>query len=343
LSLRNAEWLERELERALPAPYFHGVLTLPPALRGIAQRGDREARAIYGLLFRAGRSALAETAEEELGERGRLGLTLILHTWNARFGWHPHLHAIVTAGALSPCGTRWLRPRSGRSLFPLDVLRARFRAALLAELAKLERGEARDRARAEERGERAPPPLATVAELTRVRARLGRDYLHVFAKATLSQEEAFQYVARYTSRGGFSNARLESHDPETGAVVYRSKHGDAVACSGLELAERFLKHLLPRGFHRIRRYELLAPRNRTRNLAQARAALGAEPFEPPSTGEQGLEGLSYTERFYKERGLDLRRCPRPGCEGHVTQRRLARRPTPFAELHRPPRARAVPP
>jgi hypothetical protein len=330
-SLKSADWLEKELERALPVNYFHGVLTLPPALRPAAERGDRAAERVYRLLFWAARSALDETAWEELGERGPLlGLTLILHTWNSRLESHAHVHAIVTGGALSRCGTHWLEAKAGRSLFPLDVLRERYRAALLTEVAREERADRKAAREAERKGEVAPQPLFGEGEAARVRRALERDYLHVFAKATLNQEEAFRYVARYTSRGGFGNHQLESYDPETGAVVFRTKHGQTVRCSAEELVRRLLLHLLPHGFHRIRRYALLAPRGRTPRLAQARAAQGAPPLE---AAEEDESGLSPTERFYLERGVDLNCCPRPGCGGRILRLQIGRRPVPLGQLH----------
>ena len=342
MSLRNDAWLEDELERALPVPYFRGVLTAPPVLRALALRGERQAARVYGVLFRAARRALRETAAGELGEQGLLGLTLILHTWNAEFDYHPHLHAIVTAGALSRCGTRWLQPAPGRSLFPLDALQERYREALLAEFTKeLERGRKLAELAAAH-GEHAPAWLVSAEEGQQVLRRLRRiGYLHVFAKATLNQEQAFRYVARYTSRGGFSNARLESYDREADCVVYRSKHGKQIECTSQALLERFVLHLLPRGMHRIRRSELIAPRSRKLRLAQARAALNAPPL--PAEAEDEDEGLGPTARFYLRQGVDLRRCPHPGCKGEVWSRKLARRSVPLGQLHARLRSPRVPP
>ena len=336
LLLAGERWLRAELARSLPVAYYHLVLTLPPGLRPIAERGPAEARVVYGALFRAVRRAIEACGRAELGEASaRFSITEVLHTWNASFAYHPHVHAIVSAGALGEGG--WLEPRPGRSLFPDDVLRAAYRVAFADELVRL--------AQLAERGRRGGLELRA-GELARLLAGIGRDYQHVYAKALLDPEQAFRYLARYTARVGFSDHRLIAYDPAgRGQVVFGTKHGEAVRCSRSELAARFACHVLPRGFHRVRRYGLFAPCKQRVSLAAARAALRAA-YPARAADCEAPEVLrpdgSFVRRFFRERGVDLDRCPRPGCGGILVSRPLDPVYLDASELHEgqrgPPRA-----
>jgi len=336
LLLAGERWLRAELARSLPVAYYHLVLTLPPGLRPLAERGPEEARIVYGALFRAVRRTIEACGRAELGDASaRFSITEVLHTWNASFAYHPHVHAIVSAGALGESG--WLEPRPGRSLFPDDVLRAAYRAAFAEELVAL--------ARLAERGRRGGLELRE-GELARLLAGLERDYQHVYAKAVLDPEQAFRYLARYTARVGFSNHRLIGYDAAgPGRVVYGTKHGEEVSCSRAELAARFARHVLPRGFHRVRRYGLLAPRKQRASLAAARSALRvAYPERADDCAEPEIvrpDG-SFVRRFFREQGVDLDRCPRPGCGAILVSRPLDPVYLDASQLHEgrrgPPRA-----
>ena len=334
LLLDGERWLRAELSRALAVAYYHVVLTLPPALRVVAARSPAHKQAAYGLLFRAARAAIEATARAELDDpRAQLALTLVLHTWNGRFAYHPHVHAIVSAGALSGGGAdeeRWLEPRPGRSLLPTDALRVAFRAALVAETRAVAQGdalEAKAKAKAKGLGLSESEAEALIEELASEET-----YQHAFAKATLDPELALRYLARYVSRVGFNNRRLISYEPAgAGWVVYRAKDGQEVGCTRVQFVERFAAHVLPRGFHRVRRYGLIATRGQKERLERARAAIAREhPERAPARDEGEGEnpgpdpdpapapaplGGSFVERFYLEQGVDLSLCPR--CQGRL--------------------------
>jgi hypothetical protein len=151
----------------------------------------------------------------------------------------------------------------------------------------------------------------------------------------MDPEEALRYLARYTGRPGFSDARLVSYDPKgPGEVLYRTKLDEDVRCTRADFVRRLLPHVLPRGFHRVRRYGLLAPRGQTERVAAARRALGGEP-RPAAGGEDRRAGGSFVHRFYLELGVDLTRCP--ACNGLLYSSRVAPLPLDLGALHaRPP-------
>lgn len=301
-ALAGERWVVRTAERTLPIRYYHVVLTVPAALRPLFLA---DPRALYPLLFRAASAAIRSVAAEAL--EATIGYTQVLHTWNRRGLFHPHLHAIVSAGGLAPDG-RWRSVPRAKSLLPLDRLRARFQHELLAGLDELRTlGELSLPADHRDLGDD-DDAWAAFVDLLR------RPLWEVYAKQTLERaEQAFRYLARYTTRVGVTNARVAAFDPRTNQVLFETKKGERFLIAGAELIRRLLLHVLPRGLHRVRHYGLLAPRNQAL-LAQARAALGCDP---PPAPEARKKPESARELVLRLTGVDLARCPNCAALLHV--------------------------
>lgn len=272
----SERWVESAMARALPVRYFHVVLTVPAEARGLFFQNQRS---LYRLLFSAGKDAVLDTARERLDAQP--GATAVLHTWNGQGLLHPHLHVIVTAGGLTKDGEWAELEDDDESLLPLDRLRAIFRGRLLAGLdARYRQGELR-----------LPTPGqgdagqddAAWGELL---ARIEKPLWHVYAKRTLEgAEDAFRYLARYTTRVGITNSRIVGFDPATRTVEFRTKHDELLQLDATEFVRRFTLHVLPKGLHRISHWGLFAPRNGRNRLPLARAALARRRAEAADEGE----------------------------------------------------------
>jgi hypothetical protein len=283
------QWLaEREAE-LLPVAYYHVVFTLPAALAEIAFQNKA---AVYDLLFTAAAKTLTTIAADPKHLGARIGCTAVLHTWSSSLTHHPHVHIIVPGGGLSPDGSRWIACRPGFFL-PVRLLSRLFRRLFLEGLAAL-----RDAGRLSFFGDLSP--LADKPAFDAAIAPLRRSEWVVYAKRPFAGPEAvLAYLARYTHRVAISNSRLLALD-EAGVTFkwkdYRIKARDRLKTMTLDAGEfirRFLMHVLPDRFHRIRHYGLNASAVRARNIehirdlmtkpktASERAPLDAEP-EPPS-------------------------------------------------------------
>jgi len=269
------DWMAARAEDLLPVEYFHVVFTLPAE---IAQIAFWNKKTVYGLLFRASAETVMTIAADPKRLGARIGMTSVLHTWGAALTHHPHIHMIMPGGGLSPEGTRWVACKPGfflhvrvlsrlfRRLF-LDGLLALHRAGGLAFYGDLERLE---------------NPDAFTAWLAPFR----KSEWVVYAKPPFGGPEAvLAYLSRYTHRVAISNHRLISADAETVAFRwkdYRIKSGDrqkVMRLSTPEFIRRFLVHVLPDGFHRIRHYGLLASATRKATIARIRDLLGQRPPE----------------------------------------------------------------
>ena len=262
----------------LPVPYFHDVFTLPHELNPLISYGQRNQRALLGLLFDATAQTLLAFGQSDLG--GRVGFTLLLHTWDQRLRAHFHLHCLIACGALSNDGSRWIA--GGRQfLFPVHGLSKMFRGKYLDGLAELlGRGQLD-----------LPPQLRELAEDDRRRRwlrRLRKKPWVVYSQAPFAgPRKLLDYLGRYTHRVAISNHRLLNC--EDGQVRYRyrdRRDGDRLKTDVLPAAEflhRFLQHVLPDRFLRIRHYGLLANRGKQKHLAQCRTLLGTQP---PKADEQ---------------------------------------------------------
>ena len=281
------QWLaEREAE-LLPVAYYHVVFTLPAAVAEIAFHNKA---AVYDLLFRAAAETLTTIAADPKHLGARVGCTAVLHTWGSALTHHPHVHVIVPGGGLSTDGSRWVACRPGFFL-PVRVLSRLFRRLFLEGLAALHAA-----SRLVFFGN-----LATLAKKPAFDAALAplrRCEWVVYAKRPFAGPEAvLAYLARYTHRVAISNSRLLALD-DAGVTFrwkdYRVKGRDRQKTMMLDAGEfirRFLMHVLPGGFHRIRHYGLFASAARARNIARIRSLLTppAADRAPPGASAEELK------------------------------------------------------
>jgi Zn finger protein HypA/HybF involved in hydrogenase expression len=267
-SRASARWLEARQAELLPIPYFHVVFTLPHALNPLAQGNPR---VLYTLLFQAAAETLLAFGHDPRYLGGTIGVTAILHTWSQTLTDHLHVHCLVTSGALSRDHTRWIRGRA-TFLFPVKALSVVFRAKYLAHLHRaFTAGQLTFAA--------GTAPLADAGRFTALLATLRATPWVVYAKRPFAgPERVLRYLGRYTHRIAISNARLVRCTD--GVVQFHWKdYADrgrtkVMALSVEEFLRRFLLHVLPRGFVRIRHFGLLANRHRRATIARARHLLG---------------------------------------------------------------------
>ncbi len=274
-------WLEAREAELLPLAYYHVVFTLPAPIGDIAFQNKA---VVYDILFKAASQTLLTIAADPKHLGARLGLTAVLHTWGSALTHHPHVHCIVPGGGLSPDGQRWVSCRP-RFFLPVRVLSRLFRRLFLDQLAA---------AHAERRltffG--ALAGLADRAAFCARRAPLRRAEWVVYAKRPFAgPQSVLAYLARYPHRVAISNSRLVSLDDNGVTFRWKDYRADGQARRKLmtlapgEFIRRFLIHVLPAGFHRIRHYGLFANAARAANLAKARALLQAPSPSPADPGE----------------------------------------------------------
>ncbi len=283
------DWLAERQAELLPVPYFHVVFTLPATIADIAYQNKA---AIYAILFKATAETLITIAADPKHLGARIGLTAVLHTWGSALTHHPHVHCIVPGGGLSPGGERWISCRAGFFL-PVRVLSRLFRRLFLDKLAAAHHGGHLhffgDHAALAERRAFA----AYLAPLRKIEWVVYAKRLFVGPQAVLA------YLSRYTHRVAIANSRLIACDDN--AVTFkwkdyrargRQRHKVMTLVHG-EFIRRFLIHVLPDGFHRIRHYGLFANGGRADNLARARQLLGLPPrqSEPCDTNADTDEPL----------------------------------------------------
>jgi hypothetical protein len=261
-------WLEARQNDLLPVEYYHVVFTLPAPVAALAWHNKA---VIYNLLFEIAAQTLCTIAADPQHLGARIGATLVLHTWGSALTHHPHVHGIVPGGGLSPDGQRWIACR--RHFFlPVRVLSRLFRRRFLDAL-----GAAHRNGKLRFFGECAA--LAEATAFARWMAPLRQCEWVVYAKRPFAGPEAvLAYLSRYTHRVAISNRRLVAMD-ERGVTFrwkdYRAKvqMHKTMTLGANEFMRRFLLHVLPSGFHRIRHYGLFANAGRKANLAKARALL----------------------------------------------------------------------
>jgi hypothetical protein len=328
-STATTAWVAARQEELLPVPYFHNVFTLPHELNSLILYSERNQRALLGLLFDATAQTLLEFGRSDLG--GKIGFTLVLHTWDQRLRAHFHLHGLIASGALAHDGSRWIA--GGRQfLFPVRGLSKMFRAKYLDGLASLLETDQLD----------VPPQLAELADVqTRRRwlRRLRKKSWVVYSQAPFAgPRKLLDYLGRYTHRVAISNHRILCC--ERGEVRYRyrdRRDGDRLKMDVLpaeEFIRRFLRHVLPDRFLRIRHYGLLANRGKQKHLAQCRELLGAQApkaDEGPQTAAEWMRVLV---------GVDITCCP--GCGGPLHRELLRRSPGSPADACLPPQPQRIP-
>jgi len=276
------EWLVDRQADLLPVPYFHVVFTLPRPLADIAYHNKA---VVYDLLLKVAAETLITIAADPKHLGARIGLTAVLHTWGSPLTHHPHAHIIVPGGGLSPDGQHWIACRP-RFFLPVPVLSALFRRLFLARLTTVYQA-GRLQFFADQ---------AALAEPAVFKARLAamrKAKWVVYAKPPFGGPGAvLAYLSRYTHRIAIANSRLVAFDGQRVTFKwkdYRAKTENRYKLMTLDVDEfirRFLIHVLPDGFHRIRHYGLLANANRTANIALARQLLGV-PDPAPTTEETG--------------------------------------------------------
>lgn len=270
------KWLEGRLERVLPTHHFHVVFTLPEPLRAVALANPK---LIYDLLFSAATETLQDLAATRLG--ARLGITAVLHTWTREMLLHPHLHCVVTGGGLALDGSRWVACRDAY-LFPVHVMGALFRGKFLDGLVRAHRT---DTLRFVGSSAHLADPLA----FAKMRNQLYGTHWVVFAKRPFGgPRQVLAYLARYTHRVAISDARIRTLTEDR--VVISTRKGRTCTIHPDEFIRRFLLHVLPPSFRKIRHYGLFAPASVNTRFVTARRLLDAaghpydtRPYEP---GEQ---------------------------------------------------------
>ena len=267
------DWMLARVEDLLPVEYFHVVFTLPAQIADIAYQNKA---AVYGLLFSASAQTLLTIAADPKHLGARIGMTSVLHTWGSAMMHHPHVHVIVPGGGLSPDGSRWINCQPGFFL-PVKVLSRLFRRLFIEGLTRLHKA---GKLRFFEDLAKLADPDTFAAHL----APLRKTNWVVYAKPPFGGPEAvLAYLSRYTHRVAISNHRLISADANTVAFRwkdYRIKKGDRMKVMRLstdEFIRRFLIHVLPSGFHRIRHAGFLANGIRRDRISKIRRLLDAAP------------------------------------------------------------------
>lgn len=290
-------WLAEREADLLPVGYFHVVFTLPAEVADVAYQNKA---VVYDLLFRAASETMLTIAADPKHLGARIGITAVLHTWGSAMTHHPHVHMIVPGGGIAPDSTRWISSRPV-FLLPVRVLGALFRRLFLARLIQLyDAGRLAFFGSAAHFTER----RAFLRQLAPVR----KKRWVVYAKPPFAGPQAvLAYLSRYTHRVAISNRRLIAFD-KTGVTMrykdYRREGADRQRVMTLptdEFIRRFLLHVLPRGFHRIRHYGLLAASSRKVSLALARKLLGTAPPVDETTPDDQSD----------------QRPPCPCCGGHM--------------------------
>jgi hypothetical protein len=301
-ALAQETWIEAEHARLLDVPHFHVVFTLPAELRPLAAFARR---VVFDTLLRVAARTLAAFAKSRLD--ATLGATLVLHTWNRKLEFHPHVHAIVTGGGLSKDGARWSAAHRA-FLFPIKTMSKVFRAKMLAAL----RRDYRQGCFTRFRDFQDPEGFARLA-----RAVMKVDW-YSYAKPSFKRAAyVVEYLGRYTHRVGLANSRLLAVSDR--AVTFRTKGAATTAVDPVTLLRRFVQHVLPSGFHKIRHLGLYASRPKRE---RARALLGSR-VTPRTT-------RSWHQRLRALTGRDLTRCPLCHSPMHLRPLPVARAPPPVA-------------
>lgn len=294
------DWMQARMEDLLPVPYFHVVFTLPSQIADIAYQNKA---VVYDLLFKTSSQTLLTIAADPKHLGARIGMTSVLHTWGSAMTHHPHVHVIVPGGGMAPDGTRWIRCRKGFFL-PVKVLSRLFRRLFLEGLIKLHKA----------------GKLCFFGNLAPLSDHDAfKSYLEpqrntnwvVYAKPPFGGPEAvLAYLSRYTHRVAISNHRLVSTDTDTVAFRwkdYRIKRGDRMKVMRLstdEFIRRFLIHVLPTGFHRIRHTGFLANGIRRKRIEEIRSLIDYNPEPDQTVCDESQSDLTEQDMH--------RKCPKCG-------------------------------
>jgi Putative transposase/Transposase zinc-binding domain len=301
-SLARAKWLEDRQAELLEVGYFHVVFTVPQEIADIAYQNKE---LVLGILFRITAETLRTIAADPKHLGAEIGFFAFLHSWGQNLQFHPHLHCVVPGGGLSPDGERWVSCRRPDFFLPVRVLSSLFQRLFLEALQT-----AFDSGQLQffHSLEHLRKPMAFARHLAKAEA---HDWV-VYAKRPFAgPQQVLDYVGRYTHRVAISNNRLL--DIEGDQVQFKWKdyrHGDQIKTMTLsadEFIRRFLLHVMPNGFHRIRYYGFLGNRYRNKKLAQCRRLLGMQMAERPADAPKPEK--DYYERYEELTGRSLRQCP----------------------------------
>ena len=302
-SLARAQWIEHRTAEILECEYFHVVFTVPADVAAIALQNKAQ---VYGILFRATAETLRTIAADPQHLGAEIGFFAVLHSWGQTLVHHPHLHCVVPGGGLSPDGARWIACRPGFFL-PVRVLSRLFRRLFLQDLqAAYDAGTLR-----------LVGPLEALQRRpawTRALAALRQTEWVVYAKRPFAgPQQVVDYLGRYTHRVAISNHRLLEMGQSEVRFTYKDYRTDVqhqpktMTLTATEFIRRFLLHVLPAGFHRIRYYGFLAARHRREKLARCRQLLGATgPITLPADATSPTD---YRDRTEALTGKSLRLCP----------------------------------
>jgi hypothetical protein len=312
-ALAQQKWIAARAERLLPVQHFHVVWTLPSELRSIIQYRPRQ---LFDALFAAASETLLELGRTRL--EAELAVTMVLHTWTRDLRFHPHVHALVSAGGLASNGSRW-KPSRAKYLFPVEVMGSLLRGKMMAILRKLHT----------EGLFRGFELFADPEAFDRWMARLARTRWVVFAKKPFRRvEHVLEYLGRYTHRVAIANSRIV--DLRNDLVTFRTKNGKTVSLEPVEFLRRFVRHVLPDALHKIRHYGLYAGAHAA-ELSVARQVLAAAPIGTPALSASPPP-LATAELL----AADQLHCPRCG-------QLLERRPAASPRSRAPPSAWGLPP
>lgn len=287
----RASWLEARKAEILNVPYFHVVFTLPPSVAEIAFQNKA---VIYALLMRCAAEATLTLAANPRHLGAKIGLLSVLHTWGQTLTHHPHVHCVVPGGGISLDGKRWLSCKPGFFL-PVRALSRLFRKIFLRELnAAFHADKLRFFSELAH--------LATPHAFTQRMHLCGRLDWVVYAKPPFGgAKQVLAYLARYTHRAAIANSRLISLSKEEVAFTYkdyrRNGHIKTMRLSPDEFMRRFLLHVLPEGFHRIRHYGFLAKGERKENIERFRSMAEANQPDQSAHRKKSAEDLSSTKPF----------------------------------------------
>ncbi|HSB32287.1 MAG TPA: IS91 family transposase [Candidatus Sulfobium mesophilum] len=297
--LKKEKWIEARAEDLLPIQYFHVVFTIPAELKPLVLSNKK---VMYDILFRSVSETLIRLADDPKHLGAHIGFMAILHTWGQNLMDHPHVHCVVTGGGLSPEGSSWISSRK-KFFIPVNVMSELFKEKFRAYLK-----------RSYELGELVFPGVIDYLKERHAFERLRRQLYHkkwvVYCKPPFNGVEGvFEYLSRYTHRIAISNNRILKIENGEVSFLWRDySDGDKVKIMtlyALEFIRRFLLHILPGGFVKVRYYGLIANRNRKNNIALCRDLLGTSQIE---TKDKNIPE-TWQEHLLRVSGVDVTKCP----------------------------------
>ena len=304
-SLKQARWIQARQAELLPVSYFHVVFTIPSVLRSVFRANSR---VCLNLLFAAVSETLQEVALNPARLGARIGFTAVLHTWTQKLCYHPHVHCIVAGGGINADGTQWVSSKR-RFFLPVRILSTVFRGKLLDKLE-----------RAQHKGELRQPKSLPDRWLQDAAKKKWVIYSkHPFA----GPEQVLSYLGGYTHRIAFSNHRLVALRGRL--VTFRWKDRSdgnktkLLTLDAVDFLRRFLLHVMPRGFMKIRHYGFLANSVRRESIALCRKLLAVDEQETDTAAENAPTGETWQELLQRLTGTDVTLCPT--CKvGHLVPR-----------------------